>query len=76
METRLTEQEGRCIRLHYLEGLSYAEAGECLGRDRTTVYHNVRRGIAKLRTAARLAGLIPGEPQANTALDCDPPTDI
>lgn len=60
MERRLTVIERRCIRLHFLNAMSYREAGVALGRSASSVCRAVWRGIGKLRRAALEEGLVGG----------------
>ena len=52
MEALLTARERQCIRLYFLEGLNYREAGRRTGTNASSVHRAVTRGIRKLRAAA------------------------
>ena len=53
MVLRLSPIERRCIELYYFEALNYREAASVLEVNPSSVYRAVRRGIRKLREAAR-----------------------
>lgn len=53
MLLRLTPIERRCIELYYFQALNYREAASVLEVNPSSVYRAVRRGIRKLREAAR-----------------------
>lgn len=53
MLLRLSPIERRCIELYYFEALNYREAAQVLDVNASSVYRAVRRGIRKLREAAR-----------------------
>lgn len=53
MILRLTPTERRCIELYFFENLTYRQAAARLGVRPSSVYRAVKRGIRKLREAAR-----------------------
>jgi len=53
MLLRLTIAERRSIELYYFRGLNYREAARVLEVNPTSVYRAARRGILKLREAAK-----------------------
>lgn len=49
MRKCLTASEFKAMRLHYLHNMSYRQAGLHMGRNASTVYRYVQRGIKKIR---------------------------
>ncbi len=49
MRETLTLSECRAMELHYLQGMSYRQAGLVMGRNASTVYRYVQRAIKKMK---------------------------
>ena len=60
MLLRLTKTEQECITLYYFRGLNYRQAGTLLDMNASSVYRAARRGILKLKEAARESGFSQG----------------
>lgn len=52
---QLPEENGQAIRLHYLSGLTYEQAGEVMGAHTNTIRQRIAKGLRKLRTGKHSA---------------------
>ncbi len=52
LRRRLSENERRCIELHFFEGLSHREAAARTGTTPSSVHRGLHRALEKLREAA------------------------
>jgi RNA polymerase sigma factor (sigma-70 family) len=52
VQRRLSENERRCIELHFFEGLSHREAAARTGTTPSSVHRGLQRALEKLREAA------------------------
>jgi len=53
MAARLTVRQRECVELHYFEGLTLEAVARRTGTNRSSVFRAVRRGVERLRAAAR-----------------------
>ena len=57
MGRRLTSVEQRCVEQYYFQGLTYRDAGACVGLNASSVCRAVRRAVNKLRAVAHEEGV-------------------